>query len=183
MRIVAIAGSLREGSLNRQLAGLAGESLARLDPSIDFEVLDWSDVPPLSEDIEHPAPEAVTRVRAEVAAADGVWFFTPEYNHFFPGVEKNLVDWLSRPQEGGAPQVLAGKPIAISGITPGMDGTAIAQDHLVTLLSFLDCHVMNKPRLTIPSGFSLVKDGILDLGDGAKRLDAQARAFVAFIGR
>jgi len=30
-----------------------------------------------------------------VKSADGIWFFTPEYNHFFSGVLKNLIDWLS----------------------------------------------------------------------------------------
>jgi chromate reductase len=183
MKIVAIVGSLRRDSLNRQLAEAAGRELAGIDPSIDYSILDWSQVPVLNQDIEHPAPEAVGAARAEVASADGIWFFTPEYNHFFPGGLKNLVDWLSRPQSDGSPQVLAGKPAAISGITPGMSGTGLAQDHLVTLLSFLNMRIMNQPRLTIPSGFSLVKDGRLELGESQPRLATQAAAFVAFLGR
>ena len=39
----------------------------------------------MNQDIEFPAPEAVARVRKEVAEADGLWFFTPEYNHSYPG--------------------------------------------------------------------------------------------------
>ena len=183
MKIVAIVGSLRKDSLNRQLAVAAGEKLAAIDPSIEFSILDWADVPVLNQDSEHPAPAAIAAARAEVSAADGLWFFTPEYNHFFPGGLKNLVDWLSRPQDDGRPQVLAGKPVAISGITPGMSGTGLAQDHLVTLLSFLDCQIMNTPRLTIPSALSLVKDGRLELGDNDARLARQAEAFAAFIGR
>jgi len=82
--------------------------------------------------------------------------FTPEYNHFFPGVLKNLIDWLSRPVSENEPQVLAGKPAAISGISLGMSGTAIAQDHLVTLISFLDMKVMNVPRLPYPTPGSML---------------------------
>ncbi|HHT84565.1 MAG TPA: NAD(P)H-dependent oxidoreductase, partial [Firmicutes bacterium] len=37
---------------------------------------------------------------------DGLWFFTPEYNHYFPGVLKNLIDWLSLPV-GKEPPVIA----------------------------------------------------------------------------
>jgi chromate reductase len=43
-------------------------------------------------------------------------------------------------------QVLYGKAAAISGITPGAFGTALAQDHLTTLISFLNMRVMNAPR-------------------------------------
>ena len=92
-----------------------------------------------------------------------------------------MIDWLSRPQDGGKPQVLAGKPAAISGITPGMSGTGLSQDHLVTLISFLNMRVMNVPRLTIPNCLSLVKEGKLELGNSQKYLDKQAEAFVKFI--
>ncbi|MDD4509884.1 MAG: hypothetical protein PHY23_03080 [Oscillospiraceae bacterium] len=64
---------------------------------------------------------------------------------------KNPTYWLSRPVSDTEPQVLAGKPTAISGISPGMSGTGLAQDNLVTLLSFLNMQVMNIPRLVIPN--------------------------------
>ncbi|SHK13728.1 NADPH-dependent FMN reductase [Desulforamulus aeronauticus DSM 10349] len=109
-------------------------------------------------------------------------FFTPEYNHFFPGVLKNLIDWLSRPISKTEGQVLTGKPAAISGISPGMSGTGIAQDHLVTLLSFLNMDIMNLPRLTIPNAMQQVnQDGKLELTTSAPYLIKQADAFLAFI--
>ncbi len=182
MKIVAIAGSLRKDSLNRQLAKAAGDQLAAVDPAIEFSILDWSDVPLLNQDIEHPAPEPVARVRAEVSAADGVWFFTPEYNHFFPGVLKNLIDWLSRAPSETELQVLNGKPAAISGISPGMGGTALAQDHLVTLLSFLNMRLMNMPRLTIPNAHNqLDQSDILKLTTSRPYLERQADAFLEFV--
>ncbi|MFA6642538.1 MAG: NADPH-dependent FMN reductase, partial [Methanomethylophilus sp.] len=93
-RILAVVGSLREQSLNRQLAVLAGQALGN---RAVFEVLDYRDIPLFDQDEEFPAPAAVARVRRQVLEADALWFFSPEYNHFFPGVLKNLVDWLSRP--------------------------------------------------------------------------------------
>ena len=179
IKILAIVGSLRRESLNRQLAMEAGRLLGE---RAEFEILDYNDVPMMNQDIEYPAPDAVKRVREKVLSADGIWFFCPEYNHFFPGVLKNLIDWLSRPNGENQPQVLRGKPAALSGITLGMSGTAVAQDHLVTLISFLNMKVMNQPRLTIPTAATQTdKDGQLILTTSAPLLEAQANAFIEFI--
>ncbi|MEA4814223.1 MAG: NADPH-dependent FMN reductase [Oscillospiraceae bacterium] len=179
LKILAIVGSLRQGSYNRQLA-MAAKSM--IGDQADFELLDYADVPFMNQDIEFPAPEAVRRVREEVKAADGIWFFTPEYNHSFSAALKNLIDWMSRSISKNEPQVLSGKPAAISGITPGMSGTGTAQDHLVTLISLLNMDVMNLPRLTIPNAAQqLDKDGTLQLTSSAPYLQAQADAFITFI--
>lgn len=181
IKILAIVGSLRKDSLNRQLALAAKESIG---DRADFELLEYQDVPLMNQDIEYPAPEAIRRVREVVQFADGIWFFTPEYNHFFPGVLKNLIDWLSRPISDKEPQVLAGKPAAISGISPGMSGTGLAQDHLVTLISFLNMDVMNIPRLTIPNAMQQVDgQGKLVLKSSKPYLEKQADAFLDFIQR
>jgi chromate reductase len=179
IKILAIVGSLRQESFNRQLA-LAAQAV--VGERAEFELLDFADVPLLNQDIEFPAPQAVARVREKVKAADGIWFFTPEYNHFFPGVLKTLIDWLSRPVSYREPPVLGGKPAAISGISPGMSGTGLAQDHLVTLISFLNMEVMNLPRLTIPNALQQAnKEGKLELVSSAPFLAKQAEAFIKFV--
>ncbi len=181
IKILAIVGSLRKESYNRQLALVAKEILG--DQS-DFSLLEYQDIPLMNQDIEYPAPEAVKRVREEVKSADGIWFFTPEYNHFFPGVLKNLIDWLSRPISNQEPQVLSGKAAAISGISPSMSGTGLAQDHLVTLISLLNMDVMNAPRLTIPNAMQqLDGEGKLILKESYPFLEKQANAFIHFLQR
>lgn len=177
--IVAIVGSLRKESYNRQLAMAAREIVG---DRAEFELLDFADVPYMNQDIEFPAPEPVKRVREKIKAADGVWFFSPEYNHFFPGVLKNLIDWLSRPVSKTEPQVLDGKPAAVSGASPSMSGTGLAQDHLVTLISYLNMRVMNVPRLTIPNVHQqLDGDGRLALTVSRPFLEKQADAFLEFL--
>lgn len=179
IKILAIVGSLRGDSFNRQLA-LAAEEL--IGDRADFTILEYQDIPFMNQDIEFPAPEAVKRVRDAVKASDGVWFFTPEYNHSFPGVLKNLIDWLSRPISDNEPQVLNGKPAAISGITPAMSGTNTAQDHLVALISFLNMDVMNSPRLTIPNAMQMVdNEGKLVLKASYPFLEKQVDTFIDFI--
>ena len=178
-KILAIVGSLRKDSYNKQLALATGEALG---DRAEFTILDYADVPLFNEDHEFPAPEAVARVREVVKAADGIWFFTPEYNHSYPGVLKNLIDWLSRPISQTEHQVLAGKPVAFSGVGMGLSGTGIAQDILVALISFLDMRVMNQPRITIPSAYNLADaSGKLDLSGSANYIAAQADAFLKFL--
>ena len=150
MKILAIVGSLRKESYNLQLALAAKKAVG---DAAEFEILEYADLPFMNQDKEIPAPEAVKRVREAVKSADGIWFFTPEYNHFFSGVLKNLIDWLSRPVSDTEPQVLAGKPAAISGIRAA---------------SMWDDEVVNA-------------DGKLELVASAPYLEKQAKAFVAFI--
>ncbi|HWQ97471.1 MAG TPA: NADPH-dependent FMN reductase [Clostridia bacterium] len=178
-RIAAIVGSLRKNSYNRQLALAAKEVVG--DRAI-FDIIDISDIPLFNADIEYPAPEAVRRVREQIKAADGIWIFTPEYNHSYPGLLKNLVDWLSRPVSKEERQVLSQKPIAISGASNGLGGTVVAQDLLVMLLSMLNARVMNIPRLRVPNAQDQAdENGVLKLTTSLPYLQKQADAFLKFI--
>ena len=60
IKILAIVGSLRKDSYNKQLA-MAVKDI--INDRADFEILEFSDVPLMNEDIEFPPPEAVKRVR------------------------------------------------------------------------------------------------------------------------
>ena len=179
IKIAAVVGSLRASSYNLQLAQKAKEIIGE---RADFEMIDYRDVPFFSQDIEFPTPDPVRRVREEVKSADGLWIFTPEYNHSYPGVLKNLLDWLSRPVSKEEKQVLSRKPIAISGASNGMGGTVSAQDLLVMLLSMLNANVMNVPRLRVPNAQEQTDaSGRLTLTTTLPYLEKQANAFLRFI--
>jgi len=179
MKILAVVGSLRTGSFNRQLASEAAKMLPQ---GVIMEIVDGGNLPLFNEDLEYPPPEAVTRLREKVKSADGIWFFTPEYNHFFPGNLKNMIDWLSRPVSPTEGQVLQGKPAAISGASPGISGTGIAQDHLIVILSYLDMKIMNQPRLIIPNVLNQVDaGGKLVLKESLPYLQKIVNSFVRFI--
>lgn len=177
-KILAIVGSLRKNSWNKQLAEAAGQYLA---DKADFEILEYADIPFMNEDLEADLPASIQRVRDKVKEADGLWFFTPEYNHFFSGVLKNLLDWLSRIQPDGSPAVITGKPAAISGATPGGGATLVAQDMLVVVLSFLNLKLMNQPRLGVARVHDQSEDGKLKLTASQPYLEKQADAFLKFL--
>jgi chromate reductase, NAD(P)H dehydrogenase (quinone) len=95
MKVLAIAGSLRRDSYNRGLLLTAAELLPTEVELSLFE--DLKAVPPYDQDDDRePAPLAVARLRAAIAAADVLLFSTPEYNSSIPGQLKNALDWASR---------------------------------------------------------------------------------------
>jgi len=131
-KVLFIVGSLRKNSFNRQLAEKAAASFAE----VEYSFLDYADLPFMNQDIEYPVPDAVQRVRDEVKKADILWIFTPEYNYSYPGVLKNLLDWLSRPtdpQDRKSPSAIRGKTVMISSVA-GQSGGRNAQEKLATLL-------------------------------------------------
>jgi chromate reductase, NAD(P)H dehydrogenase (quinone) len=139
-RIAVIVGSLRRDSLNRKLA----EGLVKLaPPDFSFDFIPIGDLPLYNQDDdEQPSPAAV-RMKSAIAAADGLLVVSPEYNRSIPGVLKNALDHGSRPQ---GTNVWAGKPVGILGISTGAIGTAMAQQHLRNVLSYLDVAVMRQPE-------------------------------------
>jgi len=150
-RIAVLIGSLRADSYNRRLAlALAGMAPAH----VTFEHIAIHDLPPYNQDEDARMPEPAQRLKREIEAADALMFVTPEYNRSIPGVLKNAIDWASRPYGKNS---FAGKPTAVIGISIGTVGTAVAQQHLRTVLAYLDV-----PTLGQPEAFLQFKDGLID---------------------
>lgn len=145
--VLMVVGSLRAKSLNRQLAEYAASALRGC---VRVSFLDYADVPPMNQDAEIPVPTSVQRVRDAVAAADGLWIVTPEYNHGVPGVLKNLLDWLSRPAFADGTSVMRGKPVTYSGAA-GSSGARYAFAALFTTLEFMEMDVVD----IMPTGVML----------------------------
>lgn len=134
-RLIGIAGSLRKGSFNAALLRAA----AQLAPAgITVEIASIAGIPLYDGDLESergiPAP--VTALKDKIAAADGLLLVTPEYNNSVPGVFKNAIDWLSRPDKD-IERIFGDKPVAIMGATPGRGGTRLAQSAWLPVLRAL----------------------------------------------
>lgn len=87
--------------------------------------------------------EAVKRLKKEIIAADGLVFVTPEYNRSIPGVLKTAIDHASRPY---GQSVWAGKPAGLLGASVGAPGTSMAQQHLRSILAYLDVPTLGQPE-------------------------------------
>ena len=140
-KILFIIGSLRGKSFNRQMANVAKDIIGN---RAIIEELDYRDLPLLNQDIEHPEPAAVARIRKAIAEADALWIFTPEYNFSYPGHLKNLLDWLSRPvkpMDYATQTCINDKRVAISG-AGGKAATANCRAKLTELLTFIKADVL-----------------------------------------
>ena len=144
LRVLAINGSLRQGSHN---AALIRAAATLLPP--DVELVEWTglrDIPPYSEDDEALTPLAVAALRRTLGAADAVLISTPEYNSSIPGVLKNALDWASRPFPHNA---LRGRPVAVVGASTGMFGAVFAQGDLRKVLGTIGAVVVDR-ELPVP---------------------------------
>jgi NAD(P)H-dependent FMN reductase len=143
IRIVGIVGSLRKDSLNKK----AMQNIERLAPEgVQFS---YADIAPLSlynSDNEKDFPSEAQALKDAILSADGVIIATPEYNRSVPGGLKNAIDWASRPYGDSAWE---GKVVAITGVSSGRIGTAVAQSHLKGIMLYLNAHLFGQPELYI----------------------------------
>ena len=179
--VLFIVGSMREQSFNRQLAKVAEGMIA---DRCNVKYLDYKDLPYMNQDLEMPVQPSVARVREEVKNADALWIFTPEYNFSYPGVLKNLLDWLSRPMDMSNfqnPSAALGKKVAISGCG-GKNMTQSCRAKLSELLDFMKMDLMHEPQTGIALGMEVWTKGEFALTDEQRAaLQAQADAFCAFM--
>ena len=145
-------GSLSSASINRVLS----KALVRLAPEgLEMREVPYGNLPLYNRDYDADYPPVAREFKAAISAVDAVLFVTPEYNRSIPGALKNAIDWASRPYGTNA---LTRKPSAIIGTSPGKIGTAVAQQHLRSILSFCNSPQMNSVEAYIQSEAGSISD-------------------------
>jgi chromate reductase len=141
VKILAVSGSLREGSHNTSLLRAAGEAApAGLEVEL-FDPAALAELPLYDQDLDDRAdvPASVQRLRQAWAEADAILFATPEYNGSVPGGLKNAIDWASRPKLAAA---LTNKTVAVIGASTGQFGAMWAQADLRKILGIAGARVV-----------------------------------------
>ncbi len=153
MNITALCGSLRSGSINKTLA-LEAQKMAE-GCTIDIARID--NLPLYNQDLETSSyPIEATALKETLAKADGILFFTPEYNRGLPGVLKNAIDWVSRPS-GTHP--FSGKPVGVLGASSGPRGTIVAQYDLKRIMNYFGAHVLGQPEFYVDNSDNKIDGG------------------------
>lgn len=125
VKILAFAGSTREGSFNKKLLRIAVRG-AR-EAGAEVTELDLRDLPMPLYDADLQAaqgfPANAKRFKELVAGHPGLLIASPEYNWGMTGVLKNALDWASR-SEGKEPAYAAtrGRWVAVMSAAIGIYG-------------------------------------------------------------
>ena len=152
IKVLALVGSLRAASVNRQIAELATDVAPDGVTVTIFEGLGElpfynEEIDPATNDAVQDAPAGVAALRTAAAAADAALVVTPEYNGSIPAVIKNAIDWLSRPFGNGA---LKGKPLAVIGGAFGQYGGVWAHDETRKSFGIAGPTVVESVKLSVP---------------------------------
>ena len=162
-----MVGSLAKGSLNRKLS----RALTRLAPdNLRLREIPINELPLYSYDYDADYPPPGRALKDAIASVDAVLFVTPEYNRSIPGSLKNAIDWASRPW---------GKNSFARKI-----GTAVAQQHLRSILAFCNSPLMNAIEAYIEFTPGLITDdGEVTVDTTQEFLANYMKEFHAFIER
>lgn len=158
VRVVALCGSLRRGSVNAAVL----ETARRIAPAgmtvTPFEGM--RELPAFDpDDDREPLPPSVAVLRGLIAGADALLVCTPEYAGALPGSFKNLLDWTV-----GAPD-MDGMPVAwinASGVAAPTGG-ADAHESLRKVLGYVNAHIVEEACVRVPLARAMVgEDGTVD---------------------
>ena len=163
-KIGFIVGSLREGSYNLKIAKVFATLLPE---AYEASFIEIGELPFYNEDLETPehVPAAWTTFREELAAVEGVIFFTPEYNRSMPGALKNALDVGSRPY--GASQWDKKTAAVVSSSIGAISGFG-ANHHLRQSLVFLNMPTLAQPEAYIAQANTLFNEAGDLINEGTK---------------
>ena len=125
VRILAFAGSLRSGSLNKKLVRAAARFAEQAGAEVTLLDLRDLNIPIYDGDVEASTgiPEGAMQLKQMMANHDALLISSPEYNSSITGALKNAIDWASRQAPGEAPlQSFSGKVGAMLSASAGALG-------------------------------------------------------------
>ena len=139
-RLLAFAGSLREGSYNRRLIPVLAEGARAAGAQVTLIELRDYPLPVYDGDIEATGmPPQMRQLQQLMREHDGLLISTPEYNGSMPALVKNILDWISRPMEDGRmgtalfQDKVAGIVSASPGALGGLRSLLVLRDALAKL--------------------------------------------------
>ncbi len=138
VRILVFNGSNRACSYSAKVADAAMRELAKYEAEVTRISFTDYPLPLMDEDLERESgiPENAMKLARLIAAHDGLFIATPEYNGSIPPLLKNVIDWVSRVSlDGDRPlKPYAGKVVALASSSTGTFAGIRAINHLRAVL-------------------------------------------------
>jgi NAD(P)H-dependent FMN reductase len=137
LNVLVILGSVRRGRMSERVATFVMARLAAAG-NITADLVDLAvlDLPIMEERLGRidPPPPGVAELGAKIRAADAMIIVSPEYNHGYPGVLKNTLDYFYAEYKR--------TPVALVTVSNGGHGGVNAWAQLVTVMVQLGAIVL-----------------------------------------
>lgn len=186
IKVLAFAGSLRQGSLNKKLVKQAARGAEAAGAQVTYVDLRDFDIPVYDGDLEAKVvqPEGGFRLKKLFDEHDGFLLSTPEYNSSIPGALKNVIDWLSRQVQGERVyQQFEGKVCALMSASPGAFGAVRSATTTRAILSHIQTIVI-PPSINLPhADQAFNEDGTLKDPKMQARVEKLGRQLVETIAQ
>jgi NAD(P)H-dependent FMN reductase len=197
LKFLVFSASLRTGSLNTQLAELAGRAIEKHGGVADLVSMKEFDCPSYNQDEESAKkiPAGAQLFHDKLIENDAFVISCPEYNASMPGVLKNVIDWVSRFR----PQPFNEKHSLLMSASPSMVGGNRALWTLRVPLEHLGSRVFPDMFSLAMAHQALTREGeiinptlaqrfesnlgaFMDLVEAAKHYPCMKKAWVEFLG-
>jgi chromate reductase, NAD(P)H dehydrogenase (quinone) len=184
-KILAFAGSTREGSHNKRLIRVAAEAARAAGAEVTLIDLRDYPMPPYDGDLEAKAlPASVVALKELFKAHDGFLISAPEYNGGMSGMLKNVIDWVSRRGEDDrALAAFTGKFAGLMSASPGRLGGISGLGQLRHVLTTVGVLVVPQQRGIDAADMAFNEDGRLKDPAQQAAIEAIAARLVDFVRR
>jgi NAD(P)H-dependent FMN reductase len=169
-RILVFSGSIRTGALSSKLAAAAAKEIALNDAEVTTISLADYPLPIYNADLEAEkgVPENAVKIAQIVAANQGVFISTPEYNHSLPPLLTNAIAWVSRLRHTGT-LPYRHKVYCLGGTSDGRYGGARAIIDLRKVIAIGWQGVMIPLRVELPMAQHAFNESGELIDEGAER--------------
>jgi NAD(P)H-dependent FMN reductase len=148
-RILAFAGSTREGSHNKRLIKLAADAARAAGAEVTLIDLRDYPMPPYDGNVEahEGLPASAVALKQLFKAHEGLLISAPEYNGGMSGMLKNTLDWVSRRgDDDHTLAAFAGKFAGVMAASPGALGGVRGLGQLRHVLTTMGVLVVPQQR-------------------------------------
>jgi NAD(P)H-dependent FMN reductase len=155
VKVLALAGSTREGSFNKKLVSEAAGIARQMGACVTLIDLKDYPIPFYDGDLEASLgmPQKAKELRKLMIQSQVILIASPEYNASVSAVLKNFIDWVSRSEQGGSSRDLEGKKFVIMSTSPGRGGGARGLVHLRAILEDIGGTVVPQ-QVVVPDAYN-----------------------------
>lgn len=181
-KILVFSGSLRTGSYNTKLAAAAAATLSREGADVTLVSLADYPLPIMDQDLQNEkgVPENAVNLARQLAAQDGLFIASPEYNASVPPLVKNTIDWISRYRGDDRDPVrpFKGLVAGLGAASPGKLAGIRCLYHLRAVLMAVGAQVVTEQCGIREAADAFEEDGALKNEGDRKLLAATCRSLM-----